>query len=167
MTELAPGTVFADHRIDGLIGRGGMGVVYRATQLGLDRVVALKVIAPELLEDDEARRRFLRECRLAASLEHPHVIPIYYSGEADGLPYLVMRYVPGDDARRLVRRDGALTAGRAATIVAQVASALDAAHSAGLVHRDVKPANILLAADDHAYLSDFGLTRRVRSMSGA
>ena len=120
-----------------------------------------------LLQDDVARRRFLQECRLAASIDHPHVIPIYYAGEEAGVPYLAMRYVAGDDRRGLVRREGPLAPARAARIVAQVAGALDAAHAAGLVHRDVKPANVLLAAGDHAYLSDFGLTRHVRSTSGA
>jgi hypothetical protein len=165
MRELRPGTLFAGHRIEALVGRGGMGVVYRAMQVTLERTVALKVIAPDLLQDERARRRFLQECRLAASIDHPHVIPIYDAGEEDGVPYLAMRYVSGDDGRTLVRREGPLPPGRAAAIVWQVAGALDAAHAAGLVHRDVKPANVLLADDDHAYLSDFGLTRRVRSMS--
>jgi protein kinase-like protein len=164
--ELAAGSVFAGHRIDTVVGRGGMGVVYRATQLDLDRTVALKVVAPELLSEDGPRERFLQESKLAASIEHPHVIPIYYAGEEDGLPYLAMRFVAGDDARALVRREGPLPPERAAGIVAQVAGALDAAHAAGLVHRDVKPANVLLGPDDHAYLSDFGLSRRVRSISG-
>ena len=134
-------------------------------QVTLERTVALKVIAPDLLQDERARHRFLQECRLAASIDHPHVIPIYDAGEEDGVPYLAMRYVSGDDGRTLVRREGPLPTARAAAIVSQVAGALDAAHAAGLVHRDVKPANVLLGADDHAYLSDFGLTRRVRSIS--
>jgi hypothetical protein len=165
VSELPVGTVFAKHRIDALLGRGGMGVVYRATQLDLDRTVALKVVAPELLQDEAARQRFLRECRLAASLDHPHVIPIHNAGEEDGVPYLVMRYVAGEDARRLVRREGPVDPARAARIVAQVAGALDAAHASGLVHRDVKPANVLLATGEHAYLSDFGLTRHVTSVT--
>jgi hypothetical protein len=167
MRELRPGALFAGHRIEELVGRGGMGVVYRATQLTLDRTVALKVIAPDLLQDERARRRFLQECRIAASIDHAHVIPIYHAGEEAGVPYLAMRYVSGDDGRTLVRREGPLAPDRAAMIVMQVAGALDAAHAAGLVHRDVKPANVLLTADDHAYLSDFGLTRRVTSTSGA
>jgi serine/threonine protein kinase len=167
VTEMTPGAVFAGHRIEALVGRGGMGVVYRATQLDLGRTVALKVVAPDLLRDERARRRFVHECRLAASLDHPHVIPIHYAGEEAGVPYLAMRYVAGDDGRSLVRRAGPLPPERAARIVAQVAGALDAAHAAGLVHRDVKPANVLLAVGDHAYLSDFGLTRHVQSSSGA
>ena len=167
MSELPSGTVFAGHRIEAVIGRGGMGVVYRATQLDLERPVALKIVAPELVQDETARRRFVQESRLAASIDHPNVIPIHQAGEEGGVPYLVMRYVVGDDGRSLVRREGALPPERAARIVAQVADALDAAHMAGLVHRDVKPANVLLGAGDHAYLSDFGLTRHVRSISDA
>jgi hypothetical protein len=167
VSELPAGTVFAGHRIEAVVGRGGMGVVYRATQLDLERTVALKVVAPDLLQDETARRRFLQESRLAASIDHPHVIPIHYAGEEAGLPYLAMRFVDGDDARSLVRREGALAPERAARIVAQIAGALDAAHSAGLVHRDVKPANVLLGPGEHAYLSDFGLSRRIRSISGA
>src|SRR3954447_10323076 len=149
MGEVAPGTKFAGHRIEAVAGRGGMGVVYRARQLSLDRVVALKVIAPALTEDPAVRRRFLRESRVAASIEHPNVIPIYYAGEEGDTAYIVMRYVPGDDLRTLVRREGPLEPAQAANVVAQVGAALDAAHAAGLVHRDVKPANVLLAPADH------------------
>jgi hypothetical protein len=166
MGEIAPGGVFAGHRIEAVAGRGGMGVVYRARQLSLDRVVALKVIAPALTEDPAIRRRFLRESRVAASLDHPHVIPVYYTGEEDGVAYIAMRYVAGDDVRTLVRRQGPLAPDRAVRIVTQVAAALDAAHAAGLVHRDVKPANVLLGQDDHVYLTDFGLTKHVVSEAG-
>ena len=144
MGDMPPGSVFAGHRIEAVAGRGGMGVVYRARQLSLDRVVALKVIAPALTQDDAIRRRFLRESRVAASIDHPHVIPIYYTGEEDGVAYIAMRHVAGDDLRTLVRRSGPLEPGQAARIVGQVAAALDAAHASGLVHRDVKPANVLL-----------------------
>jgi streptogramin lyase len=163
MHEFEPGMVFAGHRIDELAGRGGMGVVYRALQLELSRTVALKVIAPALVDDPGVRRRFVRESRLAASIEHPNVIPIHYVGENEGIAYIAMRFVPGDDLRTLVRREGALPPARAARIVAQVAAALDAAHVAGLVHRDVKPANVLLGPADHAYLTDFGLTTGLES----
>src|SRR5215217_7247083 len=163
MGELDPGSVFAGHRIEAVAGRGGMGVVYRATQLALDRTVALKVIAPGLLEDQTVRNRFVRESKVAASIDHPNVIPIYYAGDEDGIAYIAMRYVAGDDIRSLVRREGALEPQRAARIVAQVGSALDAAHAAGLVHRDIKPANVLLGPDEHAYLTDFGLTKHVLS----
>ncbi len=164
--ELSPGTVFAGHRIESVAGRGGMGVVYRATQLGLDRTVALKVIAPGLLEDQTVRQRFVRESKIAASIDHPNVIPIYYSGEEKGIAYIAMRYVAGDDIRSLVRREHRLAPERAARIIAQTANALDAAHAAGLVHRDIKPANVLLGPEDHAYLTDFGLTKHVLSVAG-
>jgi streptogramin lyase len=164
--DLASGTEFAGYRIDAVAGRGGMGVVYRATQLGLDRPVALKVIAAGLLGDPRVRERFLRESRAAAAIEHPNVIPIHASGEHLGRPYIVMRYVDGDDLRERVARCGRLGPADAAAIVAQVAHALDAAHEAGLVHRDVKAANILLDAHDHAYLTDFGLARHTLSDAG-
>ncbi|MEA2269321.1 MAG: hypothetical protein QOC64_1931 [Solirubrobacteraceae bacterium] len=167
MPDLDQGDVFAGHRVTGVAGRGGMGVVYRAVQLDLDRAVALKLIAPDLAEDQSFRDRFVRESRLAAAIDHPNVIPIYYTGEHDGELYIVMRYVEGSDLRTLVRAAGGLEPPRAAHIVAQVASALDAAHERGIVHRDVKPANVLLGAADHAYLTDFGLTKRVSSHSGS
>src|SRR5215210_7435145 len=144
-----------------------MGVVYRALQLDLERPVALKLIAPSLAEDPEFRDRFTRESRAAASIDHPNVIPIYYTGEHDGLLYIAMRYVEGSDLRTLVRAEGRLLPERAARIVAQVGSALDAAHARGIVHRDVKPANVLLGGEDHAYLTDFGLTKRLHSAGGA
>jgi YVTN family beta-propeller protein len=167
VAELKPGDDFAGHRITGVAGRGGMGVVYRAVQLALDRPVALKLIAPELAEDPSFRERFVRESRLAAAIDHPNVIPIYYTGEHDGALYIAMRYVEGSDVRTLARAAGGLDPGRAARIAAQVASALDAAHERGIVHRDVKPANVLLGAGDHAYLTDFGLTKRIASHSGS
>jgi streptogramin lyase len=166
MPELAAGTVFAGHRIEALAGRGGMGVVYRATHLGLGRTVALKVIAPTLTEDDAARQRFLRESKIAASIDHPHVIPVYYTGEDEGVAYIAMRYVPGDDLRSLVRKVGPLPPHDAARITQQTAAALDAAHASGLVHRDVKPANVLLGQGEHVYLSDFGLSKRTLSVDG-
>jgi hypothetical protein len=164
---LHEGDAFAGHRILGIAGRGGMGVVYRAIQLDLDRPVALKLIAPQLAEDPGFRDRFVRESRAAASIDHPNVIPIYYTGEDDGTLYIAMRYVEGSDLRTLVRAEQRLDAGRAANIVAQVASALDAAHARGIVHRDVKPANVLLGTGEHAYLTDFGLTKRVTSHTGS
>jgi len=163
MPEFAPGDVFVGHRIEGLAGRGGMGVVYRARQLDLDRLVALKVIAPTLAEEPDFRARFVTESKAAAAIEHPNVLPVYSAGERDGVLYIVMRYVDGPDLRALVRATEGLGGERAAHIVAQVGAALDAAHAHGLVHRDVKPANVLIGADDHAYLTDFGLTKRVAS----
>jgi hypothetical protein len=166
MAELAVHSVFRGYRIEAVAGRGGMGVVYRARDLALDRIVALKMIAPWLVEDEGARRRFLRESRLAAAIEHPHVLPIYAAGEHDGVAYLVMRFVSGEDLRTIVRASGPLDPVRAARTVARVAGALDAIHRAGLVHRDVKPANILFADSGHVYLSDFGLTRSTSTTSG-
>src|SRR3954447_18033222 len=144
MGLLAPGAMVAGYRIESVVGRGGMGIVYRARELELDRVVALKVIAPELVEDADVRERFLREARAAASIEHPNVIPVHAAGDSDGFAFLAMRFVDGDDARTLVRRGGALSAGRAAEVVAQAGAGLDAIHRAGFVHRDVKPANVLI-----------------------
>jgi serine/threonine protein kinase len=166
---LAPGTTVAGYRVETLIGRGGMGAVYRASEEGLGRMVALKVIAPELAQDARFRERFLRESRIAASLDHPHVIPIYQAGDEDGLLFLAMRYVEGTDLARVVAEEGALEPRRAVDLLSQVAEALDAAHEKGLVHRDVKPSNVLIAkaaGREHCYLGDFGLTKRTGSLSG-
>jgi DNA-binding beta-propeller fold protein YncE/predicted Ser/Thr protein kinase len=157
---------FAGYRVEGIAGRGGMGVVYKATQLGLDRPVALKVVAAGLLGDPRMRERFLRESRAAAAIEHPNVIPIHDYGECHGRAYIAMRFVDGDDLRERVTATGPLAPEDAAAIVAHVADALDAAHDAGLVHRDVKPANILLGNHDQVYLSDFGLASHALSEGG-
>jgi Protein kinase domain len=158
MTDVLEGAHIAGCRIEAVAGRGGMGIVYRATQLSLARPVAVKLIAPEHAADEGFRERFERESRMAAAIEHPNVIPVYGAGEEDGRLYLVMRWVAGTDLHRLLRERGRLEPLQAAAVVDQVAGALDAAHAAGLVHRDVKPANVLLSGD-HAYLADFGLTR--------
>jgi Protein kinase domain len=154
------GTQFAGYRIEGVVGRGGMGVVYRATELSLDRPVALKLIAPEFAGDDSFRERFLRESRLAASIDHPGILPVYAAGEADGELFLATRFVTGTDLRSLIDA-GPLTGERAIAILGQVADALDAAHGRGLVHRDVKPGNVLVDTADHCYLCDFGLTTQL------
>jgi hypothetical protein len=159
-TELQVGDVFAGYRITGVAGRGGMGVVYRAEQLDLERPVALKLIAAHLAADEDFRERFVRETRAAAAIDHPNVIPVYSAGQEHGRLYLAMRFVEGDDLRTIVRREGPLTPARAASVIAQIAGALDAAHARGLIHRDIKPANVLIDGD-HAYLTDFGLTKRV------
>jgi streptogramin lyase len=151
---------FLEYRLEEPLGRGGMGVVYRAQDVRLKRTVALKLIAPELAADPRFRERFSRESELAMSLEHPNVIPIHDAGEVDDRLYLVMRCVEGTDLRALLQREGVLEPERALAIVRQVAHALDAAHARGLVHRDVKPSNVLLDESEHAYLADFGLTRR-------
>jgi serine/threonine protein kinase len=162
---LAPGAVVAGYRVDDEIGAGGMAVVYRARDVRLGRQVALKVLAPALAHDEEFRARFIREWRAATAVEHPHIIPVYAADEADGVLYIAMRLVNGGDLASQVRRGGALAPGRASGFISAVASALDAAHAAGLVHRDIKPGNMLLDSaaglDDHVYLSDFGLTKSV------
>ena len=164
MAELAPGSEFAGYRIEGVAGRGGMGVVYRARQVKLDRIVALKLITPDFAGDLQFRDRFERESRSAAAIEHPNVIPVYEAGEHDGQLFISMRFIDGTDLKALVMGDGALPPDRAVRLVAQVASALDAAHARGLVHRDIKPGNVLIASqdgEDHAYLTDFGLTKHL------
>src|SRR3954469_14173233 len=156
--DFSVGTEVAGYRIEGLLARGGMGVVYRAIHLGLERPVALKVIARELVDRDGFRERFLRESRLAARLDHPAVVPIYDSREVDGELIVAMRLVEGGDLRGVIDRKGPLAPHRAFDLLGQVADALDAAHGAGIVHRDVKPHNILVEGD-RAYLSDFGLAK--------
>jgi serine/threonine protein kinase/DNA-binding winged helix-turn-helix (wHTH) protein len=164
--DLQPGTEVASYRIVHTLGRGGMSVVYLAEHEWLQRKVALKVLAPQLADDERFRERFVRESRLAASLDHPNVIPIYEAGASGGDLFIAMRFVEGSDLRTLLHEEGALPPARAIGILRQVASALDAAHEQGLVHRDVKPANVLLARPrssepvEHVYLSDFGLTKR-------
>ncbi len=153
------GSELFGYRLEALLGRGGMSVVYRAHDLALDRRVALKLLAPELAEDERFRSRFLRESRMAASLDHPNVVPIYEAGESEGLLCIAMRYVEGTDLKSLLRREGALDPEHALAYCAQVAAALDAAHARGLVHRDVKPSNVLVAQGGHCYLADFGLTQ--------
>jgi serine/threonine protein kinase len=161
-TDLRAGTTVAGYRLDAIVGRGGMGVVYRAHHVLLDRTAALKLLAPEAAADEAFRDRFIRESRMAAALEHPHVVPIYDAGEQDGLLYIAMRYIDGSDLGTLLDRQGALDPAQAVAIAAQVGSALDAAHERRIVHRDVKPGNVLLD-DRGAYLGDFGLTKRVTS----
>jgi hypothetical protein len=160
------GSVFAGHRIDAVAGRGGMGVVYVATHLALNRRVALKLITPDLAADEGFRERFKQESMTAASIDHPNVIPIYHAGEEDGKLYITMRYVEGTDLREMIARRGKLPSPEAARIVSEVAAALDAAHAHGLVHRDVKPANVLIDSTGRAYLTDFGLTKHAGSTSG-
>ena len=165
LAGVGAGSRVAGYVLEEQVGEGGMAVVFRARDERLGRVVAVKVLAPGLAADAGFRARFLRESRMAAAVDDPHIIPVFEAGEAGGVLFLAMRYVPGSDVRILVRREGPLSAGRAAGIISAAASALDAAHAAGLVHRDVKPANMLLDAragrPDHVYLSDFGLSKPV------
>jgi serine/threonine protein kinase/streptogramin lyase len=160
------GTELAGYQIEGVIGRGGMSVVYLAEHVRLGRKVALKVLAPELAGSERFHDRFLRESKLAASIDHPNIVPIYDADEAEGVLFIAMRYVEGSDLKQTIRDSGRLEPQRTSVIVDQVASALDAAHTRGLVHRDVKPANVLLTPEEHAYVSDFGLTKRAVSVSG-
>jgi Protein kinase domain len=167
--ELSEGDEFAGYRIERSLGRGGMGVLYLAVEPGLERHVALKLIAPEAAADEVFARRFAEESKIAASIEHPNVVPIYAAGEEDGIPFIAMRYVSGSDLGRRLAREGRLEPAAAAALIAQVGSGLDAIHAAGLVHRDVKPANVLLSETggaDHAYITDFGVARNVATESG-
>ena len=169
---LSPGSQFAGFRIERTLGHGGMGIVYLARQVRLDRLVALKVIRPELAQDDHFRARFQSESRTAASIENPRVVTVFGAGERDGLLYVAMQYVPGRDLGRLISARGPVAADDAAQLIAQVADGLDAVHEAGLVHRDVKPANVLVGEPETfgdeatAYLTDFGLAKLAASTSG-
>ncbi|HUH80995.1 MAG TPA: CHASE2 domain-containing protein [Solirubrobacteraceae bacterium] len=165
--HLGPTSIIAGYRIEAPIASGGMGIVYRATQLALGRTVALKLITPEHAQDPDFRERFKAESRIAASIEHPNVIPVYEAGEDDGLLFISMRFVDGIDLEQVLTNTGPLEPPRAARVIAQVAAALDAAHARGLVHRDVKPANVLLTVEEpeHAYLTDFGVSKRMGAFS--
>jgi len=176
VTDYQSGFELAGYRIESVIGRGGMAVVYRAEDTRLGRKVALKVLTPVLAHNEQFQQRFIRESRLAASLDHPNIVPIYEAGESDGQLFIAMRYVAGSDLKVLLSQEGGLPLARLLRIFVQIGDALDAAHELGLVHRDVKPGNILVASiqehsghgySDHVYLTDFGLTKRTTSLSGA
>jgi Protein kinase domain len=166
------GTEFAGYRIEGLLGRGGMGVVYRAEHPRLGATIALKVMGPELAMDEAFRERFVREARAAARISHPNIIPIYDAGEWEGDLYIAMRYVGGDDLKSVIKKIGALPPEQTQVIGQQIAGALDAAHRSGLLHRDVKPGNIIIERGDDsdspstAYLADLGLTKHLDSHGG-
>lgn len=167
MADTRIGTDIAGYRLLEVIGRGGMGVVYLAEHHVLQRRAAIKLLAPELSDDALFRRRFLDESRAAASIDHPNIVPVYEAGESGGALFLAMRYVEGTDLRTILRTGGRLEPGHVVTVLAPIASALDAAHAIDLVHRDVKPANILVSSrNGHPYLSDFGLTKHTLSRSG-
>jgi serine/threonine-protein kinase len=170
LTGLRPGSRIAGYLLADLVGVGGMAVVFRARDEGLGRTVALKVLAGDLAGDQAARERFTREARTVANVEHPHIIPVYAAGQADGLLYIAMRFVAGADLHALIHTDGPLPPRRAAAFVSDMASALDAAHAVGVVHRDVKPANVLVdtrpGRPEHGYLTDFGVARVMRSTGG-
>jgi serine/threonine protein kinase len=166
--SIGPGEVIAGYRIEELVSRGGMGVVYRATNVALGQRYAIKVLAPELAHDERFLERFRREIRLAASLRHPHAVAVHYADEIGGQPFLVMDFIAGPNLREVIVRDGPLEPGRAVRLLNQITGALDEAHHVGLVHRDIKPANVLVAergGDEHSYLTDFGLAKRLETRS--
>jgi hypothetical protein len=165
MSELHVGDQVGGYALLELVGEGGMGRVYRAVQPRLERIVALKVIRPEVASDEEFRERFRREMKLAASIDHPAVVPVYEADEVDGVLFAAMRWVAGPDLGQLLKTDGPLDPAQAMHILRRVSSALEAAHSLGLVHRDIKPANVLLEGD-RVYLSDFGLARSTAPPDG-
>jgi len=166
------GTRLGNYRIESLIGQGGMGVVYLAQHLRMStRKAAIKVLAENLASDEEFRERFIRESDLAGSLDHPNIIPVYDADETNGLLYIAMRFVEGTDLKAVLEQEGRLHAGRTLAVLEQVASALDFAHERGLVHRDVKPGNIMIEArhsdanPERVFLADFGLVKRINSQS--
>jgi serine/threonine-protein kinase len=166
------GRQIAGYRLEHEIGHGGMAVVYRAQDLALGRIVAVKLLAPELARNESFRMRFASESRAAAAIDHPHIIPVFAAGESEGVLYIAMRYVEGRDLRTLLDQHGTLPVPQAVRVATQIASALDAAHAHGLVHRDVKPGNVLVAEGtdsehpEHLYLTDFGLTKKSSSLTG-
>ena len=169
MAELSPGSEFAGHRIEGIAGRGGFGVVYRARHLALDHIVALKLISSARAGDEAFRERFKSESRIAVSIRHPNVVAVHNAGEEDGLLFVTMDFIEGTDLRGLLNREGRLEPDDVVDVVSQVASALDAAHAKGLVHRDIKPGNVLIGERDgirHVYLTDFGLSKQMDATSG-
>ena len=166
-TSTRIGSEIAGYRLEALLGRGGMSVVYVAEHLRLGRKVALKLLAPALSHDESFRERFDRESRRAAEIDHPNIIPIYDAGEADGQLYIAMRYVIGSDLKTLIEQDGPLGVGRTLFILEQTAAGLDAAHARDLVHRDVKPANILIEQpSEHVYVTDFGVVKHTAASQG-
>jgi serine/threonine protein kinase len=163
---LSPGSTFAGYEVESVVGLGAIGILYRARQLRLDRLVALKLVAPDVANDPVIRERLRREARTVAALDHPNVVPLYAAGEEEGTVYIVTRWVEGTELGALIHRDGPLEPRRAARTAAQIAAALAMAHEKGVVHRDVKPTNVILTSEDHVYLTDFGLAKRVGTAAG-
>jgi pSer/pThr/pTyr-binding forkhead associated (FHA) protein len=166
VSVLPPGSVFAGCAVEEVIGGGDMAVVYRAEELALQRPVALKLILPERSGEERFRERFRRESKIAAAIDHPNVIPIFDAGDEGGMLFITMRLVEGTDMRTLIAAEGRIEPLRAARIIRQVGAALDAVHARGMLHRDVKPSNVLLAREDHVYLSDFGFAKPAGSVGG-
>jgi serine/threonine protein kinase len=163
---LSPGSTFGGYQVESVVGLGGIGVLYRARQLRLDRPVALKLVDASVARDPVIRERLRREARAVASLDHPNVVPLYEAGEENGTVYIVTRWVDGTELGMLLHRDGPLDPRRAAETAAQIAAALELAHEKGLVHRDVKPSNVLVTPEGHVYLTDFGLAKRAETAAG-
>jgi serine/threonine protein kinase len=163
---LAPGSTFAGYEIESVVGAGGIGILYRARQVRLDRLVALKLVEADVARDPVIRERLRREARIVAALEHPNVVPLYAAGDQDGTVYIVTQWIDGTELGSLLHRDGPLEPGRAARTAAQIADALATAHEQGLVHRDVKPSNVILTSEDHVYMTDFGLAKRAETAAG-
>ncbi len=162
----SPGSTFAGYELERVVGAGGIGILYRARQVRLDRPVALKLVEPEVARDPVIRERLRREARTVAALDHPNIVPLYEAGEEEGTVYIATQWVDGTELGTLIHGEGPLEPGRAARIAAQIAAALEVAHERGLVHRDVKPSNVILTSEDHAYLTDFGLTKRAGTAAG-
>jgi serine/threonine protein kinase len=163
---LSPGSTFAGYQVENVVGLGGIGILYRARQLRLDRLVALKLVEPDVARDPVVRERLRREARAVASLDHPNVVPLYEAGEEEGNVYIVTRWIEGTELGTLIQRDGPLPPPQAARLAAQIASALEIAHERGLIHRDVKPSNVILTSEGHVYLTDFGLAKRAETAPG-
>jgi serine/threonine protein kinase len=163
---LAPGSTFGGYEVEGVVGLGGIGILYRARQLRLDRPVALKLVEPDVARDPVVRERLRREARAVASLDHPNVVPLYEAGEKDGTVYIVTRWIDGTELGTLIHAEGPMAPARAARTAAQIAAGLEVAHEKGLVHRDVKPSNVILTPEGHVYLTDFGLAKRAESAPG-
>jgi serine/threonine protein kinase len=163
---LSPRSTFAGYEVESVVGTGGIGILYRARQVRLDRPVALKLVEPDLARDPVIRERLRREARTVAALEHPNVAPLYEAGEEGGTVYIVTRWVEGTDLATLIVGESPLEPGRAARIAAQIAAALEVAHEKGLVHRDVKPSNVIVTNEDHVYLTDLGLAKRAETAPG-
>lgn len=163
---LSPGSTFGGYEVESVVGLGGIGILYRARQVRLDRPVALKLVEPTIARDPVIRERLRREARTVASLDHPNVVPLYEAGEADGTVFIVTRWVEGTELGTLIHDNGPLEPGRAARIAAQIADALEIAGEKGLVHRDIKPSNVIVTPEDHVYVTDFGLAKRAATDPG-